>query len=65
MEATNIIVKIIGLTIIAVGIIMIYDARKIAEKRFSYSDRNSITKTLKIVGFVVAMVGAIVIIIQT
>ena len=65
METTKIIIDIISLVMAAVGVVMIYDSRRIAEKRFSYSDRNSITKTLKIVGFVLSIIGAIVIMIQS
>lgn len=64
MEIGKIIIDIIALVIIAVGVVMVYDARRIAEKRFSYSDRNSMTRILKIVGFALSILGAIIIIIQ-
>ena len=40
MEIANLIVKIIGLIIIAIGVIMIFDARRIIEKWFSFEYKN-------------------------
>lgn len=61
METFNIIIKIISFIIIAIGVIMIYDARKLSQKWFSFGDRNSVVKILKILGFILAVIGAIVI----
>ena len=61
METANVIIKIIGLIIIGIGTVMVYDARKITKKRFSFSDRNESTKILKIVGFIVAIIGGLII----
>lgn len=62
MEIIDIIIKIIALIIMAIGVIMIYDARKLSEKWFSFGDRNASTRTLKIVGFIVAIIGGLIII---
>lgn len=64
MEIINIVIKIIGLIIIALGVIMIYDARKLSKKWFSFGDRNDSTRTLKIVGFIIAIIGGLVIILN-
>lgn len=56
-----IIVKIIGLIIIAIGVIWIYDARILSKKFFSSSDKNTSTKVLKILGFIIAIIGAIIV----
>lgn len=64
MEILNIIVKIFALIIIALGVIMIYDARKITKNRFSFGDRNSVVKTLKIMGFIIAIIGSLIIILK-
>lgn len=40
---------------------MIYDARTIAKDRFSSNEINETTKMLKIVGFIVALIGALII----
>lgn len=55
------IVKIIGLIIIAIGVIGIYDARYFAKKIFSSSDKNASTNILRIVGFIIAVIGAVII----
>ena len=64
MEILNIVIKIVGLLFLALGVIMIYDARKISEKRFSFQDRNSSTKILKIAGLGISVLGAIIVIIN-
>lgn len=64
MPILKIVIQIISLIVVAIGVIMIYDARKLSKKWFSYGDRNSIVRTLKIVGFIIAVIGAIVVIIN-
>ncbi len=58
----EIILKLIGVIIIALGIICVYDARKLTKRFFSTSDTNTATKTMKIVGFIVAIVGSVLVI---
>ena len=55
------IVKIIGLIIMAIGVIGIYDARIFAKKFFSSSDKNTSTNILRIVGFIIAIIGTVII----
>lgn len=43
----KIILKIIGLTLVSVGVILIYDARKITKKTFSFGDQNEATLGFK------------------
>lgn len=62
MPILKIVIQIISLIVIAIGVIMIYDARKLSEKWFSFGDRNSIVKILKIIGFIISIVGALIII---
>ena len=52
----GIVLKLIGIIIIAIGIVCVYDARKITNKFFSTSDTNTATRNLKIVGFVFALI---------
>lgn len=63
MEIVNIIIKILSLLCVALGVIMIYDARKLSKKWFSFGDRNDSTKILKIVGFVISIISGIIMII--
>lgn len=53
-------IKIILLIIIAICVTVIYDTRKIAEKYFSSTINNKQIKLLKIVGFVIAIISAII-----
>ena len=55
----KIILKIIGLTLVSVGVILIYDARIITKKTFSFGDQNEATLGLKIVGFLLSISGAV------
>lgn len=57
------IVEIIGTVILMCGVILIYDARPITKKIFSFSDQNEGVKGMKIVGFVLGVIGGIMILI--
>lgn len=48
---------LIGIIFVLVGVVSIYDARKITIKFFSFQDVNEGAKTLKIFGFVIAILG--------
>ena len=52
---------ITGIVIALFGVILVYDARPITKKIFSFGDQNEGTKGLKIVGFILAIVGGLVI----
>ena len=56
------ILKLIGVIIIALGIVCIYDARKLTKRFFSSSDTNGATRTFKIVGFIVSIIGSVLVI---
>lgn len=55
------ILSIIGATIALIGAILIFDARSITKKLFSFGDQNEGTFALKIVGFIISIIGAIII----
>ena len=55
------IVDLIGAIIVMLGVILIYDARPITKKLFSFGDQNEGTLGLKIVGYVVAIIGALLV----
>lgn len=48
---------IFGLIFVLIGVICVYDARKITKKLFSMQDINEGTKALKIFGFLIAILG--------
>ena len=52
---------ILGLALATLGVICLYDARGLTKKFFGFGDQNEATLGLKILGFVLAMVGALVI----
>lgn len=58
----EIVFKLIGVIIIAIGVVCIYDARKIVNKFFSTSDTNTATRNLKIAGGVIAVIGSAIVI---
>ena len=53
------ILKIISLILILTGVIFTYDARILSLNWFSFGDQNEATSGLKILGFIIAIIGAI------
>lgn len=52
---------ILGLLLATFGVIMIYDARPITKKMFSFGDQNEATSGLKILGFIISIIGALLV----
>lgn len=57
------IIKFIGIIILTIGVTLIYDARPITKKRFSFGDQNEGTKSLKIIGLIMSIIGSFIFII--
>lgn len=57
----EIIFFILGLLLGAGGVICVYDARDIATKLFGFGDKNEAAAGLKILGFIMAMIGVLII----
>ena len=57
------IVEIIGTIILMCGVILIYDARPITKKVFSFGDQNDGVKGLKIVGLILSVIGGLLMLI--
>ena len=51
--------KLLGTLIIMVGVILIFDARQITKKAFSFGDQNEGTLGLKITGFILSVIGGL------
>ena len=51
--------KLIALIIVLIGVIFIYDARLLSEKWFGFGDQNQATAGIKILGFIFAIIGGI------
>lgn len=57
----QLIIKLIGLIFVLLGTILIYDARIITKRFFSFGDQNEGSNGLKFIGFILAIVGGLVI----
>lgn len=55
------ILVIIGIIVALIGTIMIFDARILTKKLFSFGDQNEAASGLKILGFFLAIIGALLI----
>lgn len=55
-----IIIKILILLLILLGIVMIYDARIITKRFFSFGDQNEGASGLKILGLIITVVSGII-----
>ena len=56
----QIIIKLIAAIMVLLGVIMIFDARIITKKFFGFGDQNEASSGLKILGFIVAIIGALI-----
>lgn len=52
---------IIGILVALIGAILIYDARLLTKKLFGFGDQNEASMGLKIVGFILAITGGIIV----
>ncbi len=57
----KIILSIIGAIISLAGVTLIFDARIITKKVFSFGDQNEGSAGLKIIGFIIGIIGAIIV----
>jgi len=57
----QIVLKLIGIVIALIGVIMIYDARILTKKFFGFGDQNEATSGMKILGFIIAILGGLII----
>lgn len=52
---------VIGVLIALLGTVMIFDARTLTKKLFSFGDQNEATSGMKILGFFMAIIGVLLI----
>lgn len=55
---------LIGISLVMLGVIMIYDARKLTKKWFGFNDQNEGSKWFKIGGFILSIIGIIIILFE-
>ena len=60
IEMWQIILKLIGTLIVLFGVIFIYDARILTKKFFGFGDQNEASNGLKILGFIITIVGGLI-----
>lgn len=56
----QIIIMLIALVLVAIGVVCIFDARLITKKMFSFGDQNEGSMGLKMLGFIIVTIGAII-----
>ena len=56
----KIIVALISIIIVFLGVILIYDARLITKKFFGFGDQNEGASGLKMIWFLIAIIGGLI-----
>ena len=57
----KIVLNLIGVLILLIGVVLVYDARIITKKMFGFGDQNEATSGFKILGAFISVIGAIII----
>lgn len=52
---------ILGLLIIACSVVLVFDARTLSSRFFSFGSKNDVTLVLKIFGFILGIIGLLII----
>lgn len=53
--------RLIGVIVCAIGVMCVYDARPIVKKYFNFGEENEATLGLKILGFILIIIGAVIV----
>lgn len=57
MGTVELIIIVIAFILLMLGVIFIYDARKLTKKLFGFQDQNEGSKWFKIGGFIICIIG--------
>ena len=57
----GLIINFVALLLCLVGVVMVYDARQITKRLFGFGDQNQAAWGLKILGFIISMIGCLII----
>ena len=57
----KVVLFVIGLLVALIGTIMVFDARSLTKKLFGFGDQNEATSGMKIMGFFLAIIGALLV----
>lgn len=61
----KVIIKLIAALIILGGVTLVFDARPITKKYFGFGDQNEGTDGIKILGYIISIVGGIIFILSS
>ena len=56
----QVIMRLIAVLMLLAGVILIYDARIITKRFFGFGDQNEATSGLKILGFIIVILGGLI-----
>lgn len=56
----QIVTRLIAVLMLLAGVILIYDARIITKRFFGFGDQNEATSGLKILGFIIVIIGGLI-----
>jgi len=56
----NWVIRFIAVLIVLIGVILVYDARIITKKIFGFGDQNEAVSGLKILGWLLALIGILI-----
>lgn len=56
----QIIIKLLAVLMLLAGVILIYDARILTKRFFGFGDQNEASSGLKILGFIIAIIGGLI-----
>ena len=56
----QLIIKLIAVIVILCGVTLVFDARPITKKYFGFGDQNEGSDGLKILGYIVAIIGGLI-----
>ncbi len=56
----KLVIGLIAIIILFLGVILVYDARLITKRFFGFGDQNDASSGLKIVGFLLAIIGGLI-----
>ena len=56
----DVIIDLIAVIVILIGVILVYDARIITKKMFGFGDQNEATSGLKILGWLISIIGILI-----
>ena len=57
----QIIFRVLGLVLLMCGVIMVYDARVLTRKLFGFGDQNEASLGFKLLGFIICILGALLV----